>query len=452
MISKKHKKRLLNKFIQVFLTTFALLMLLIGIGTVFSVIISKKNINSPADTSNYSKTDYPEDQVVDGKIVKGLFEDKKLTTFAIFGVDKDQYRTDINMIIFFNHETAEVDVLSIPRDTQVKIPDEIYATIQARRSDVNQIVKLNEVPAYIIEDRNATSVAVLEKSLGIDIDYYVNMNLDFFRFIVDEIGEVTVDVPMDMEYSDPVQDLYINIKKGRQTLNGAQAENLIRYRSGYGTGDIGRIEMQQNFMKAFIEQLLTTKNRLNMVNILAQTLVKVDTDFTSASDYLMYLDKITPDKFTMHMLPGKPDNSARFYFIYDYEATKKLLNTIVNNPYVEDVEEVVDKKPEEALPVDVEPEVIVDVKNLKISVQNGTNVGGLASRTSGQLQKAGFTVIEAVDYDKKPLERTKLFVPAEEMFEALKEYFKNPEMILAPDMMDQETQVIVAVGKDDSDR
>lgn len=454
MISKKHKKRLLHKFIQVFLTTFALLMILVGIGTVFSVVISKKNINSPAETSDFSETDYPEDKVVDGDIIENLFKDKKLTTFAVFGVDKDQYRTDVNMLVFFNHETAEVDILSIPRDTQVRIPDEIYATIQERRSDVDQIVKINEVPAYIIEDRNATSVAVLEKSLGIDIDYYINMNLDVFKFVVDEIGNITVDVPFDMEYSDPVQELYINIKKGEQTFNGAQAENLVRYRSGYSTGDIGRIEMQHNFMKAFVEQLLTTKNRLNMVNILAGVLVKVDTDFISAADYLVYLDKMSPDKFAMHLLPGKVDDSARSYFIYDYEATKKLLNTIVNDPYIDNIEDVVEKEEseqKEELAVDIEPEVIIDIKNLNISVQNGTYTAGLASRTSAKLEDEGFTVIEAVDFDDKPLERTKLFVPAEEVFVVLEKYFDNPEMILAPDMIDENIQIKVAIGENDVD-
>lgn len=427
MASKKYKKRLVNKFIQVFLTTFALLMIVIGIGTIIYVVVSQQNISRPIGSDNFSETEYPTDTVIDGEIVKNPLGEKKMTTFAVFGVDKDQYRTDVNMIVFFNHETAEVDILSIPRDTQVKIPDEIYEKIQSRRSDVNQIVKINEVPAYVVDDRNETSVAVLEKSLGVDIDYYVNMNLDVFKFIVDEIGEITVDIPFDMEYSDPYQDLYINLPAGEQKLNGAQAEQLIRFRSGYGTGDIGRIEMQHNFMNAFTKQLLTTKNRLNMVNILAGIMVRVDTDFNNAVDYLIYLDQMTSESFDMHMLPGRADESARSYYIYDYNATKLMLNDIVNEPYVdggENVEGGEEAQVQETDPVlDVTPEEIIDVKSLAISVQNGTRVGGYAGSTMTDLKDAGYNAVEAIDYEEKPVDDTRIIVPAEEVFEELKTFF-----------------------------
>ncbi len=453
MASKKYQKRLLSKFIQVFLSTFALLMIVIGVGTIMYIVVANKDISTPIESTDFSDTEYKGDTVVDGEIVKSPLGDKKMTTFAVFGVDKEAYRTDVNMIVFFNHETAEVDILSIPRDTQVKIPDEIYKTISDRRSDVNQIVKINEVPAYVIQDRNETSVAVLEKSLGVDIDYYVKMDLDVFRYIVDVIGEITVDVPEDMIYSDPFQDLYINIPAGTQSLNGAQAEQLIRFRSGYGTGDIGRIEMQQNFMKAFVEQLLTTKNRINMVNILGNILIRVETNFEEAVDYLVFLDEINPESFNMHMLPGRTDDSTRSYYIYDYEATKLMLNEIINEPYlVAAEEEVVDdeKVTDEPEPVvDVEPEVIIDVKSLAISIQNGTRISGFAGRTRDRLLEEGYNVIDASDFDEKPVERTRLLVPHEEVFDAIAPLFTNPELVLRPAMMDEEFQVVVVLGQDD---
>lgn len=468
MAGRKQKKRLINKFIQVFLTTFALLMIVIGIGTVIYVVVSQQNISKPTESSNYQLAEHLVKQAVDGEDFDNPLDDKKLTTFAVFGVDKDNYRTDVNMIVFFNHETAKIDILSVPRDTQVKIPDEIYAKIQSRRSDVNQIVKINEVPAYVIEDRNETSVAVLENSLGIDIDYYVNMNLDVFRFIVDEIGLITVDIPMDMEYSDPDQDLFINLKAGEQQLNGAQAEQLIRFRSGYGTGDIGRIGMQHEFMMAFADQLLSTRNRLNMVNILTGIMVRVDTDFMNAVDYLIYLDQINPESFEMHMLPGKADNSKRSYYIYDYDLTKALLNEIVNEPYTvaaaegdsaagtegDTTTDSSEGNTSQDPVVDVEPETIIDVKNLTISVQNGTNVGGYAGGVMDQLNDAGYDVLEAINYPGKAEEGivsvTRLIVPAEEAFEELKTFFDDPEMELKPAMMDEEVQIIVVLGESDA--
>ena len=90
--------------------------------------------------------------------------------------------------------------------------------------------KLTELHAYAgKENRNAFSVAMLEDILGVQIDYYVKVNLDAFRQIVDAVGGVDFDVPMDMywDMSDnggPV----INLKAGMQHLDGAKAEQLVR--------------------------------------------------------------------------------------------------------------------------------------------------------------------------------------------------------------------------------
>lgn len=455
MADRKNQKRMISKFIQVFLTTFALLMIVIAIGTVVYVVVSQRNISTPvAEPDFFGDTEYAGQTVVDGEIDNGPFADKKMTTFAVFGVDNDNYRTDVNMLVFFNHETADIDIISIPRDTRVKIPDEIYETILQRRNDVDQIVKINEVPAYIIdENRNEVSVAVLEKSLGVDIDYYVKMDLDVFRKIVDIIGGVTFDVPRDMTYNDPNQDLYINLSKGEQTLNGGQAEQLVRFRSGYDNGDIGRIEVQHAFMEAFVNQLLTKKNRLNMINILKEVLMRVETNFEQAVEYLIFLEDIDPEKVTMTTLPGEPDDSSRSYYIYDYDATKLMLNGIINDPYRSEAEEgeALNPESETETVVDVVPEEIVNVKALAISVQNGTRVGGFASGTGDLLEGEGYNVVDISDYPEKPIARTKLLVHHEEVYEALKIQFKNPEMILAPAMENEEFQVIVVLGQDDGD-
>lgn len=452
MVDRKNQKRMLGKFVQVFLTTFALLMIVIAIGTVVYVVVAQKKINTPLGTPNFSDTVYGDDTVVDGEIVESALNDKKITTFAVFGVDKDNYRTDVNMLVFFNHETAEVDIISIPRDTRVKIPDELYAEIAARRSDVSQIVKINEVPAYIIDDRNEASVAVLEKSLGVDIDYYVKMDLDVFKKIVDTIGEITVTIPFDMEYSDPNQDLYISLKAGEQQINGAQAEQLVRFRSGYGNGDIGRIEMQHNFMKAFVKQLLTTKNRLNMLNIVGDVLLRVETNFEEAVDYLVFLDDIDPEKFEMHMLPGNADDSSRSYYIYDYDATKLLMNDIVNDPYLlaENEGEVLAEDLEPVL--DIQPEVIVDVDSMTMQVLNGTNISKIAGIATTMLEDEGYTLLLADNYEGDSVDRTMIMVPYEEAYEALKGYFLNPEMVLKESMVDEEAQIVIVLGTDDGEK
>lgn len=461
MADKKNQRRMLSKFIQVFLTTFALLMIVIAIGTVVFVVVKQREINTPmADLDFFGNTSYEEEHNVDGVTMTGPLQDKKMTTFAIFGVDAGSgngnrgYRTDVNMLVFFNHETAAVDVVSVPRDTMVKIPDEIYETIKARRSDVNQVVKINEVPAYIIDDRNAASVAVLEKSLGVDIDYFVNMDLDVFRKIVDIIGGVDFNVPFDMYYEDPYQDLFINLSAGQQTLNGAQAEQLIRFRAGYDNGDVGRIEMQHEFMEAFVDQLLTTRNRLNMVNIVGESIKYVQTDFEQAVDYLIFLDELNPESFSMHTLPRSSEDTGGNYYIYDYDATKLLLNEIINDPYRAEAAEggeVAVPEAETETKVDVTPEEIINVKAYTVQVLNGTNISGIAGKTTTMLADQGFTMLEADNYSEKGLEATRIMVPHEEIYEAISEFFTNSEMVLNETLEDEEAQVVVVLGTVDGE-
>ena len=81
------------------------------------------------------------------------------------------------------------------------------------------------------------------------MDYTVSVDLQGFVALVDAIGGVTFDVPINMNYEDPYQNLYIHISKGVQTLSGADALKVVRFREGYATQDIGRMETQQNFSR-----------------------------------------------------------------------------------------------------------------------------------------------------------------------------------------------------------
>ncbi len=453
MADRKQQKRMLSKFIQVFLTTFALLMIVIAIGTIIYVVVAQKSINQELGTPDFSNTATvgSGSSDVDGDSL----DDKKMTVFAIFGVDEDLYRTDVTMMVFFNHETGKIDVLSIPRDTKVKIPDELYEQIQARRSDVDQYVKINSVPAYVIDDRNEASVAVMEKSFGVDIDYYVKMDLDVFKYIVDTIGEITVTIPFDMEYSDPEQELFINLKAGEQLINGAHAEQLIRFRSGYSNGDLGRIEMQHEFMKAFMKQLLTMKNRVNMLNIVSGILMRVETNFETAVDYLVYMEDIDPENIEMHTLPQESGTEGRADFIYDYDATKVLLDEIMNEPYESVTTDSTDNTETEVVVtepvVDIIPEEIIDVKGMDMQVLNGTDIGGIAGKMTAVLEELGYQLMDADNYADKPVERTMIIVPKEEVFDELKVHFEDPEMVLRPSMSGQSPEVQIVLGMDDGE-
>lgn len=461
--------RLMNKFLKIFLLSFAVFVLIAALGTIAYVQIASNNIlkklsESPLVVNNSGEAI---DDVLSQEEASSL-NTKKITTVAVFGVDKAGYRTDVNMLVFFNHVTKDIDIVSIPRDTKVMIPDEIFTEISASRSDAKQSERINSIPAYVSEKRrNEVSVDVIEHVFGVNIDYYVNMNLDGFKEIVDAVGPIYMDVPQDMKYSDLLQDppLIIDLKAGYQPLYGAQAEQLIRFRYGYSNADIGRIDTQHLFMKAFMEQLLQPDKKFNMVSILETVLVHVTTDFTDAVNYMIYIDDITPDKITMVTLPGHGSTTDGSY-VYDADATKVLFESILNKAEVvensgtdatvtdsaESTEQTTSgsENNDNASSVEVTPLPVIDAKDYVISVLNGTYTAGLAKTTKERLEKDGFTVGEPGNYDNKPIDRTIITVPFQAVGDELSGYFNNPKIVVDESLKDKPVQVIIAIGSNDS--
>lgn len=101
--------------------------------------------------------------------------------------------------------------------------------------------------------------------LGIPVDFYVSVDLKGFIALIDQIGGVDFDVPEDMDYDDPYQDLHIHQTKGYRKLSGSDVMQVLRYRHdtdihyGYPDGDLGRIKTQQSLLKAMIEQLCSSR-------------------------------------------------------------------------------------------------------------------------------------------------------------------------------------------------
>ena len=156
----------------------------------------------------------------------------------LLGCDKSEQRTDTIMLINVDKTNKSIRMISIPRDTKVKFNN--------YNDKINSSVPLGGVELLIKNIKALT---------GVPIHYYAMIAPGAFAQIVDALGGVEYDVERDMKYSDPYQDLYIDLKKGPQTLNGDQAEQYCRYRS-YVMGDLTRTEHQQKFLKALIEQKL----------------------------------------------------------------------------------------------------------------------------------------------------------------------------------------------------
>lgn len=232
----------------------------------------------------------------------------------VAGVDKDGLRSDVNMLFSLDTDKKTIQLLSIPRDTRVQYKKGYHGKINACIGK---------------EDGEELLIQTVKDLTGLPVHNFCKVDFQGLRDIIDILGGVEFDVPMNMDYDDPVQDLHIHIKKGKQVLNGAEAEGLLRYRKGYATGDLGRIDMQQAFIKEAVRQKLRFKYILKAIPVARSISESVETDM-SVMHMLKYAWKLRSSKLELntHVLPGAPKTiGGASYYICDENATKRLVRT-----------------------------------------------------------------------------------------------------------------------------
>jgi LCP family protein required for cell wall assembly len=201
-------------------------------------------------------------------------------TFLVCGVDKVSGNTDVMMLVSLDTKQGEVNILQIPRDTFLN-----RDTSGFRTTRINAIYTLSVAQApYGADMRKKYAMEKLcdtiEGSLCVTIDRYILLDTKAFVGIVDAIGGVDYHVPFDMDYEDPEQELYIHLKEGMQHLDGKEAEQFIRYRSGYITGDIGRVETRADFLKAIYAKVRESLSLSVAAEMAKQLIGSVTTDAT----------------------------------------------------------------------------------------------------------------------------------------------------------------------------
>lgn len=171
-------------------------------------------------------------------------------TCLLLGV-ADQGGTDTIMLGVFDTQARRASLISVPRDTVVY-----------------QNGKYRKINSTYAGGPEAVADAVHDL-LGVPVDYWVSVNLKAFASIVDQIGGVWFDVPVNMDYEDPYQDLYIHIPAGYQLLNGKKAEGVMRCRSCYASADIGRTATQRAFLVALAKQAITPSNAAKVTSLIS---------------------------------------------------------------------------------------------------------------------------------------------------------------------------------------
>lgn len=238
---------------------------------------------------------------------------ERALNILVLGVDErpnDTGRSDTMLLVRVGDGAARV--LSIPRDTLVTL---------GRHGEG----KANSAYTYGGADLARQSISEL---LGAPVDYYVKLNLAGFRHLVDLMGGVVFDVPKPMHYVDPTENLVIDLKPGLQLLDGAKAEQLVRFRHDAIGDDVGRIQRQQDFLKAAATQALTPAKLTRLPQLLYAASTYVDTDIPLTQQLQLgqqlYAAK-QRDALVTEALPGHGEyvNGVSF-FLPDQDALHRL--------------------------------------------------------------------------------------------------------------------------------
>ncbi len=199
------------------------------------------------------------------------------TNILILGEDKVNSNFDTIGIASIDSKNKVVKLIMIPRDTYIEYNDDIKAALdkvnllhEAGALKINFTHHVGSRIKYegrFDSDSISFLADVIEEKFNVEIKDYVKINSKGFIELIDCLGGVDINVPYNMDYEDPTQDLYIHIPAGKQHLDGYNAEGFVRFRQGYredGTlfeiGDPGRKQNQLNFLRQLIKQKGTLKN------------------------------------------------------------------------------------------------------------------------------------------------------------------------------------------------
>ena len=246
----------------------------------------------------------------------------------VMGISEDisTELTDTIMLCAYFPQEQKVSILSIPRDTFVG-------------DDKDNTTSYDKINALYQKSPENTLEAV-RKLTGVDVRNYVVINNNALEKVIDAVGGIYFDVPIDMWYDDPTQDLHIYINKGYQLLNGENAVKVLRFRHNndmstypkeYGEQDLGRMRTQREFIKAAASQILSSNNILKLNEILEIVFDNIQTNL-SISELIKYVPSATEfnvENMKTEALPGVADYlGALSFFIVNENQSEQMVSSL----------------------------------------------------------------------------------------------------------------------------
>jgi LCP family protein required for cell wall assembly len=342
------------------------------------------------------------------------------TNILVLGADKGEYdpgRTDTIILVSVDPKEKEVGILSVPRDTRVMIPGRGYNRINT---------------AYAFGGPELAR-RTLEMWLGIDIDYYVVVDFAGFEHVVDTLGGVEIDVEKRMRYQDRAQGLYIDLRPGRQVLDGRQALHYIRYRAD-GLGDVslvdpaqelygGRIQRQQRFLQALARELLKPAVIAKIPALVEDFRSAVQTDMPAPAMVKlgMALRDMDMEKVKTRVVPGVGGEiGSASYWLADQDKLKRVVQDLFQSGTV-----------------------------VTVQVLNGNGQSGVARQVAESLQGQGYDVVTVGNAARFDYQQTEVHfrLDREQAARQIADLLRSQALIKASPE-DLETDVVVILGKD----
>lgn len=293
-------------------------------------------------------------------------------------------RSDTMLLIRLDPATHKVNLLSIPRDTRVEIPDV-------------GLTKINHANWY--GGPELASEVVSNTLNDVRIDRYVRISTGAFRELIDVVGGVEVFVPFRMFYEDNTQGLKIDLEPGLQTLDGIEAEGFSRFRNDQA-GDIGRTQRQQILMKALQKKLSNPLMITKIPQIFGVLQKYIDSDL-SMGEMLALVQfglQIKSDQLQMTLLPGRfstPEEFDASYWVMDFGAMDRVMKSYFDVSPPAGYENALEDHPEEDY-------------WLRIDIQNSTGDSNASYYMADYLQSQGYGNVHIDDEWPQEISKTQV--------------------------------------------
>lgn len=370
----KREKIKINKITKISIVVAFAIIICIGVGITSFTVFYLSSTNSKSNSINISAS-----SPAKGEPVNILLAGVDTGSNESGDSNKIDTTKKANSIVLLHYEPKyeSLNIISIPRDTIIKFG-----------SKMEKINMSNSVdgPKYLVNN--------VQELMNTKINYYVQLDYNSFRNVIDSLGGIDININNKMDYDDNVQNLHINFEKGIAHLNGQKAEEYFRWvKNNDGNsikgGDLGRIGNQHILMDAVIKKFSRISTVFRYPSIISAVSKNVATNM-STNQIIKYANTFSHlKKQNISITTAKGLNAA-------IEGNKYFLLDTIGNSAILSKDKSVNKTDN------------INKATLKIDIQNGTDKNGLAKNYKTQLNEKGFTNVVTGNSAKKPVEVTKI--------------------------------------------